>query len=172
MSLDEQPPIAPGQPPILARNKPKTWASVRRKFALIVANRATPAPKSDAQTAVLQAESFCRPFIQNPAAKATDTKAAEPSTSESDSDRELEFEKLTKENSARNIEITSASYSTTPPTTGSRSKKKKKKNPDKIVRFIEEPYTIPDQEDDDSSSVEISRAGSSIRVVKESDDIL
>lgn len=126
-----------------------------------------------------QAESFCRPFIQNV------TELSNPSVasiSESESERELAFEKLTKENSARNVEITSATYSS-PKTTGSRSKKKKK-NRDKVVRFIEEPYIISDQEDSDEPDepdepekpkeifVEATKVGGTIRLVEQLDSDL
>lgn len=150
MKPDKQPPIAPGQPP-LANSKPKKWANVRRKFALIVASR-TPAPTPEGQTALSQAENFCRPYRQDP---------SEPGILESEPDREFDFAQITRENSARNKEITSPMYSApkatvTSPAASGQSKKKKKKNPHKTVRFIEEPYTIPDQED--RSSIEAPEA--------------
>lgn len=155
MKLDKQPPTTTvPSDPLAASGKPKKWANVRRKFALIVANRNSgthhhhhhhshhshhPPPDEEAAS---QAESFCRPYIQNGGAglllRAADR---EP-------DREMEFAQVTKENSERNKEITSPLYSA--PKSTATAPKRKKKGPRKIVRFIEEPYVILDQEDSGS----------------------
>lgn len=155
MKLDKQPPTTTvPSDPLAASGKPKKWANVRRKFALIVANRNSgthhhhhshhhshhnhPPPDEEAAS---QAESFCRPYIQNGSAglllRAADR---EP-------DREMEFAQVTKENSERNKEITSPLYSAPKSTAAAAAAKRKKKGPRKIVRFIEEPYVILDQED-------------------------
>lgn len=147
MKLDKLAPIAPSDPLANSNsnsnNKPKKWANVRRKFALIVANRNSAPPPAEEPSAMAQAESFCRPYIQDPPAPGTP--APEP-------DREFEFARLTKENSARNKEITSPSYSAPKTAAAGGRTKKKKKGASKIVRFIEEPFII--QDNGDRASIE------------------
>lgn len=144
MKPDKQPPTAAVLSDSPAPSgKPKKWANVRRKFALIVANRNhhhhPHAHQPPDEEAAAQAESFCRPYIQSGGAglllRAADR---EP-------DREMQYAQVTRENSERNKEITSPLY--TPPTTKTTTTKRKKKGPRKIVRFIEQPYVILDQED-------------------------
>lgn len=154
MKLDKQPPdadaaaAAPTDPPAASSGKPKKWANVRRKFALIVANRNHhhhhshhhhhhPPPDEEAAS---QAESFCRPYIQDGGAAGLLLRAADR-----EPDREMQYAQVTRENSERNKEITSPLYS--PPTATTTTKRKKKKGSRKIVRFIEQPYVILDQED-------------------------
>lgn len=148
MKLDKLAPIAPSDPLANSNNKPKKWANVRRKFALIVANRNSAPPPAEEPSAVAQAESFCRPYIQDPPAPGMP--APEP-------DREFEFARLTKENSARNKEITSPSYSAPKTAAAGGRTKKKKKGASKVVRFIEEPFII--QDNGDRASIESIEAG-------------
>lgn len=151
MKLDKQPPdaaAAAAAVPTDPSGKPKKWANVRRKFALIVANRNHhlhhhshhhhPPPDEEAAS---QAESFCRPYIQDGGAAGLLLRAADR-----EPDREMQYAQVTRENSERNKEITSPLYSP-PTTTATTTKRKKKKGPRKIVRFIEQPYVILDQED-------------------------
>lgn len=118
----------------VAGKKPRKWSSVRRKFSLIITNRPTTSPTPpDAQTADSQVEAFCRPYTQG----LPPLVPVRPSTPESET--EVEFRRLTKENSIRNnnIDLLPAAK---PRKTSRRSKKKKKI--DKVVRFIEEPDII------------------------------